>query len=684
MRTRCLRSEVVPQRRSGSVPDAHQGMLLDDLCIKGDKMRPSKTYGVAGAILLVVSVLSIGADAMEHPFWFPVEQVVWETLGDVQEGDAVTAVARPAIRDCLYPTAPVYITQRDHEFQLIRAADDIRNEQVIFSSPKLDPEMLAVSWDGLCVVIGLEEENETKLYLLAGDSGDPIPVTTERGGESAPTLSSDKSTLAFLSDEGGEGSKLKTVQITSVPSLENSPFPLFVWEQADEIACGVPASVLPGSSEERTPCYGPGGLAFVSNVLGSWDVWLEPSTNRESLQRVVVNVDPETPLAWVGDRLFIVLDGVPGLVSVDGRTFQPVESTEHPDWLDGLPPGFVVSGGLLLGAVFPEQLVPEFAFFRSDGSGSNELGELWLGMSDGDSWKVADRVCVGEAAWSPDGQHLAYLRRLPRTAPLPSPEAGYRPDWFELWVADRSGGKASLIHQFDPITRPWQPGELQWDLQGDRVFFSVAGSPTHREIWSLRVDGSDLRYHTWGWDFRMMANGRIAGITRGLLLFQFDPETGDKIFFDGFDGATSIECSPCGRFLVAMRDGDLFLLDWDAGGVRELGISLPYTYYRGPTFSVDWAPSGDGFAVAVEEASGRSIDIYNTRGERTRRLVVAHTGSTSPSYSSDGEEMAYVLSCGDEHEMWCCPLNAVEGNARIITDPLCDVPLLWRPTTAMP
>ena len=646
-------------------------------------MRPSKTYGVLGTILLVVSILSIAANAMEYPFWFPVAHVAWETLGEVQEEDAVTAVARPAIRDLLYPMAPVYITQRDHESQLIRAANGIRTEELVFSSPKLDPETLAVSWDGLCVVIGLEEESETKLHLLVGDSGDPIPVSTGRGGESAPTLSSDKTTLAFLSDEGGEGSKLKTVQITSVPSLEDSPFPLFIWEQ-EEVACGVPTCLLPGSSEERSPSYGPGGLAFLSNALGSWDVWLQPSTNCESLRRVLVGVDPEAPLEWVGDRLLTVLDGVPGLVTVDGQTFQPVESTGYPDWPAELSPGLAVSGSLLLGAIFPDPPVPQFAFFRPGCDGSDELGELWLGMRDGDRWKVADRVCVGEAAWSPDGQHLAYLRRLPRTAPLPSPEAGYRPDWLELWIADCSGGEAALIHRFDPITPPWQPAELQWDLQGDRIFFSVAGSPTHREIWSLRVDGSDVRYHTWGWDFRMMADGQIAGITRGLLSFRFDPETGDKIFFDGFEGATSIECSPCGRFLVAMRDGDLFLLDWYTDGVRELGISLPHSFYRAPTFSISWAPSGDAFAVAVEEPSGRFIDIYNTRGERTRRLVGAHTGSTSPSYSSDGEDIAYCLSCGDEHEMWCCSVDAAEESARIITAPVCDAPLIWRPTIAVP
>ena len=647
-------------------------------------MRPSHTYRLLGVILLVVSALSMGGGAMEYPFRLPVAQVGWETLGEVQEGDAVTAVVQPAIRDQLYPTAPVYITQRDHEFQLIRAGSEIRNEELLFSSPKLDPETLAASWDGLCLVIGLEEANGTKLYLLVGDSRDPVPVTTERGDESAPTLSSDKTTLAFLSDEGGEGSKLKTVQITSGPSLEDSPFPLFVWEQVDEIACGVPTSVLPGSSEERSPRYGPGGLAFVSNVLGSWDVWLQPSTNRESLQRVVVNVVPETPLAWVGDRLFIVLDGVPGLVTMDGQTFQPVLSREHPNGLDGLLPGFVVSGDLLLGAVFPEPPVSEFAFFRPGWEGSNELGELWLGSAGGTSWQIADRVCVGEAAWSPGGEHLAYLRRLPRTAPLPSPEAGYEPDWLELWVADCSGGKATLIHQFSPIMPPWQPAELQWDLQGDRIFFSVAGSPTHREIWSLRVDGSDLRYHTWGWSFRMAADGRIAGITRGLLLFRFDPEARDKVFFDGFEGATSIECSPCGRFVVAMSDGDLFLLDWDAGGVRELGISLPYSHYRAPRFSISWAPSGDVFAVAVEEASGEFIDIYNPQGEQVRRVPSPSPAATSPGFSQDGENIAYVLSCGNDHEIWCSSVGAAEASERIVTGPVCDTPLIWRPTSATP
>ena len=642
-------------------------------------MRRIKINGVLGGILLVVVVLSIGAGAMEYPFWLPVAQVAWETLGEVQEGATVTAAAQPAIRDHLYPTAPVYIAQQDQEFQLIRAANDIRNEELIFSSPDLDPQTLAVSWDGLCLVIGLEEEIGTKLYLLVGDSKDPLQVITGRGDESAPTLSFDKTTLAFLSDESGEGSKLKTVQITSAPSLEDSPLPLFVWEQLDDVACGTPEYVLPGPSEERSPCYGPGGLAFLSNALGTWDVWVQPAQNPWSLQRVLVDVDPKAPLVWVNDRLFTVFDGVPGLVSVDGCSFQPLESSGCADWREALLPRFSVSDGVLLGAIFPEPPIPEFAFFRPGDDGSDELGELWVGVEGGDSWKIADRVCIGQAAWSADGKYMAYLRRLPRTAPLPGPEAGYSPDWFELWVSDCSGSNATLIHRFDPISPPWEPSEPQWDPQGDRIFLSMAGSPTHREIWSLRIDGSDLRYHTWGWDFQVMADRRIAGITRGLLLFLFDFYAEQKVFFDGFEGATCIECSSCGRYCVALRNGGLFLLDWQAGEVRELGIRLPYSFYRAPTFCVSWSPSGEAFCVAVEEPFGMYIDVYNISGERIHRVMTPSPAATSPAYSPDGETIAYVLSSGDRLQGWRAPAGAEQPGARIIADPVCDVPLLWRP-----
>jgi Tol biopolymer transport system component len=610
----------------------------------------------------------------------PVGSVELLPLAEIDLDRSPTAVAQALIRDLLYHDAPLFLSMQAGEVQLIRAANWRYPAEVLWASPDLNSQTLAISWDGLHIILGMHEEVDCKLYVLVNGIDEPVRLTSGPGDDSLPTISPDKATVAFLSDRSGGGTKLYTLRMDSHPSLEDSPFPLFVWESADSINLGVPSPVLPGSSEERSPCYGPGGLAFLSNALGTWDLWLLENLDTSVLRRVLVDVDEGSPVSWVGERLFVIRNGDAGLVTTDGLAFQPLEGSTAGSWGETLAPHFAYADGVLYRSVFPERLTPDLAFFRHQDEESEEIGQLWLTTLEGAPWLVADRVSVRGVSWSPDGQHLAYMRRLERSSPLPSPEAAYSPDWFELWVADADGTNAKLIHMFDPISPPWEPAELQWDPEGDRVFFSVAGSPTHREIWSIRIDGSDLSSLTWGWDFQALADGRVGGITRGLLVFLMDIHVGPKVFFASFEGLTAVEFSPHGRYTVGLQDGALYLLDWETDEVQLLPITLPSTIWRGPSFSISWIASGEAFSFAGPAGSGHGIYTYDTASEEIELLAMPTGTVNDPRWSPDGQELAFIRNINGTSTIWSASADAEWDSVRqIVEGPIIPVPVVWYP-----
>ncbi|MGC9529265.1 MAG: TolB family protein [Candidatus Bipolaricaulaceae bacterium] len=169
---------------------------------------------------------------------------------------------------------------------------------------------------------------------------------------------------------------------------------------------------------------------------------------------------------------------------------------------------------------------PDFALFLEEVGGQPEL---WFCSLDGESWKMASGVAATDAAFSPHGHYLAYIRRLPGP-PADTKEAGRCPYPHQLWVARVDGSESRLVLEFPAVGRLQCPGEVGWSPDGERIYFGVAGSPTHREVWSVNKDGSDLRNHTWGWDFTVHPGGQISGITRGWIPFIYDPAGGDKVY----------------------------------------------------------------------------------------------------------------------------------------------------------
>jgi hypothetical protein len=152
---------------------------------------------------------------------------------------------------------------------------------------------------------------------------------------------------------------------------------------------------------------------------------------------------------------------------------------------------YVVKDGIIYSVKFPAPLSPDLAFFRTNKDGT---AALWVSTLDGVKWKVADRVPVGEAVWSPDGTRIAYLRRGRRIGPLPSPEAGYSPDWYELWIANADGTEPHCICTFSPYENEYEANSVAWGPNGDLLYLALAevGTPVD-DIYSIRLDGTGLK-----------------------------------------------------------------------------------------------------------------------------------------------------------------------------------------------
>jgi len=80
-------------------------------------------------------------------------------------------------------------------------------------------------------------------------------------------------------------------------------------------------------------------------------------------------------------------------------------------------------------------------------------------------------------AWSPDGQTIAYLQCDRPTTACMNPE---------LWLSSPDGADRRRI----PMDEPIHSTQISWTADGSRLVFQTMRQP---HIWSVRVDGTDLR-----------------------------------------------------------------------------------------------------------------------------------------------------------------------------------------------
>jgi hypothetical protein len=255
-----------------------------------------------------------------------------------------------------------------------------------------------------------------------------------------------------------------------------------------------------------------------------------------------------------------------------------------------------------------------------------------------------------DAAWSPDGRQVSYLRAVADevhvfvAGPNGSPERNltrglgplnadpaWSPDGRQIaataWnaqaqsrivVADRDGSRRRAL------TLPVAGNAAQpaWAPDGRQLAVIVSSDPpVARDLYVVDIEGRGSRLlatsasePTWSPD-----GSRIAYVGAGALTVVNTNGNGQRALVQG---ATSPAWSPDGRLIAFVRGDDLFVVRPDGGGERVV-VSGPLPV-RGPS----WRPGGNGPTdrkqPCVLEGTARS-DVL--RGTRRSEIIVSGAGA---------------------------------------------------------
>ena len=219
----------------------------------------------------------------------------------------------------------------------------------------------------------------------------------------------------------------------------------------------------------------------------------------------------------------------------------------------------------------------------------------------------------GDAAWSPDGQHLVFAKGS------------------ELWTARSDGSQPTRL-----ITAQGQPTAPAFSPDGKRIRFTLADDVAHTyALWEIRSDGSGLHALLPNWH---NPSHECCGI--------WSPD--GRYFL--FRSTSS---------LASNQFGDIFAIP-DRSGVFGRSASTPSQLTFGPlAYSIgSWTPDGRKLLVSAFERRGELVH-YDPSSKQFVQFL-GGLAAYAVAFSRDRKYIAYVSLVDDT--LW---VSRVDGSGRI-------------------
>jgi dipeptidyl aminopeptidase/acylaminoacyl peptidase len=241
--------------------------------------------------------------------------------------------------------------------------------------------------------------------------------------------------------------------------------------------------------------------------------------------------------------------------------------------------------------------------------------------------QIAKLRAVGQAVVSPDGNHIAYIRVVPRD--LSKDDDGGA--WTELHVIDATG------HSRPYISGQVNVGTIGWLPDGSAItFLSRRGGDEQRQLHSIPLAGGEA--------------SRLTSVPTGVAAYSISPD-GKQVAL-----LATEELSKAERDLRAKGfDQVIFEEDWRPRRLWMLDLEDPDAEptmidVEGSLQSVDWSPAGDRLAIVVtprqlvdDTLMFQRIRLISPQGEELGRID--NPGKLGPLvWSADGRHLAFIAT----------------------------------------